>query len=94
MRLIDADALDIGKANPDVFKMPEYAEGWNAAIKIINEAPTIDAIPVVRCKDCVKRGTNDCGFCSVDAIGYIDHWEIDTDFCSLGKRKEATNERL
>jgi hypothetical protein len=29
------------------------AHGWNSAIKIIENAPTIDAVPVVRCRECV-----------------------------------------
>ena len=45
-RLIDADALGIGKANRDCFDDPKYADGWNSAIEIINNAPTIEAEPV------------------------------------------------
>ena len=41
-RLIDADALGIGKAKREVFTAPEYADGWNAAIDIIDAAPTIE----------------------------------------------------
>lgn len=48
MRLIDADALGIGKAKRDVFNNPAYADGWNSAIEIIKNAPTIEARPVVR----------------------------------------------
>lgn len=47
MRLIDADALGIGKAKREVFEVPEYADGWNSAIDIIENAPTIEAKPVV-----------------------------------------------
>lgn len=42
MRLIDADALGIGKAKREAFTAPEYADGWNSAIDIIGAAPTID----------------------------------------------------
>ena len=42
MRLIDADALGIGLANTAVFVQKDYARGWNAVIKLIDEAPTID----------------------------------------------------
>ena len=45
-RLIDADALGIGKANRDFFNDPKYADGWNSAIEIINNATTIEAEPV------------------------------------------------
>lgn len=42
MRPIDADALGIGKAKREAFTVPEYADGWNAAIDIIDAAPTIE----------------------------------------------------
>ena len=51
MRLIDADALDLDRE-------VELADDWNTAHEIANcvkYAPTIDAVPVVRCKDC-KHG--------------------------------------
>lgn len=47
MRLIDADALGVCKANRNVFDKPEYADGWNSAIDIIENAPTVDAVEVV-----------------------------------------------
>lgn len=62
IRLIDADALGIGICNFDVFS-PEgtlYAEGWNQAIKCLENAPTVDAVEVVRCKDCANRNTAKC----------------------------------
>ena len=42
MRLIDADALGIGKCNPDVFENKAYADGWNAAVGMIKNAPTVE----------------------------------------------------
>ena len=79
MRLIDAEALGIGKANPLVFDRQEYAHGWNCAIEIIQNAPTIDAVPVVRCKDC---GTYSRGTC------WIMRGKMNpNDFCSYGERR-------
>lgn len=51
MRLIDADALRIvftEKSSEAVCG----AEMCKAIISRINEAPTVDAVPVVRCCDC------------------------------------------
>lgn len=51
MRLIDAENLGIGKANPDAFERKDYAAGWNSAFRAISEAaPTIDpeTLPIVR----------------------------------------------
>lgn len=43
---IERDSLGIGCADPKMFDNPAYAEGWNNAIKIINEAPVSDVVPV------------------------------------------------
>lgn len=59
MRLIDADALGIGLASSDVFSVPEYADGWNNAIKIIMAAPTVDAAPIVQYEYCMSGGQYD-----------------------------------
>lgn len=45
--LIDRGALGIGKAKREAFNNPAYADGWNCAIDIIENAPTVDARPVV-----------------------------------------------
>lgn len=50
-RLIDANNLGVGKANPDIFVCEEYAHGWNNALQaVVDAAPTIDpeSLPVVR----------------------------------------------
>ena len=45
----------------------------------IEAAPTVDAVPVVRCRDCRKFKTYGC---RMVASGY-------EDFCSYGERKEG-----
>lgn len=39
---IDRAALGIGSCNRDVFENKSYADGWNAAVKILKEAPAAD----------------------------------------------------
>jgi hypothetical protein len=39
---IDRAALGIGLCNRDVFENKSYADGWNAAVKILKEAPAAD----------------------------------------------------
>ena len=78
-RLIDADrAMEIihnqGIAHPNAYHLTNYAT------LILREAPTVDAVPVVRCKDCRKFKTYGC---RMVASGY-------DDFCSYGERKEGT----
>ena len=62
-------------------------------IMMIKTAPTVDAVPVVRCKDCVK-GTvfvNKQGAEYVDCV--LDDYSVrkPTDYCSYGKRKEGAD---
>ena len=59
-------------------------------IMMIKTAPTVDAVPVVWCKDCVN-GTvfvNKQGAEYVDCV--LDDYSVrkPTDYCSYGKRKE------
>ena len=98
MRLIDADALGIGICNFDVFS-PEgtlYAEGWNQAIKCLENAPTVDAVEVVRCKDCKYASEFDGCADYVEQVRCCTlHEDCDMlpkvwpdDFCSYGERRE------
>lgn len=82
-RLIDADAL-MRKA-VEKFYITNYFLHISA---MIEDAPTIDAEPVVRCKDCKcwtewANGTGSCSRFALDWIGT----DAD-DFCSMGERKD------
>ena len=98
MRLIDADALIRQLDTQDYSGAPETLEDWTpqdmtkAEIADIQNAPTIEAVEVVRCKDC-RWGREVCGNieCSVDCNlppeyhGY--EW-----FCPNGERRnDETN---
>ena len=83
-RLIDAIAL----------KKAIRAESWKQLRMvqitldfidlIIGEQPTVDAVEVVRCKDCKCDGV-----CSIqDAMNWTPRTEITDAFCSYGERKE------
>ena len=84
MRLIDADAL-IKEA------LTEGAYGYVDALQIAI-APTVDAVPVVRCKDCKYRFKNNGH--SRDGCPIIDAniWMDGDDFCSHGERKDGDDE--
>lgn len=85
MRLIDADVLGIGRAKRDAFIVPEYADGWNSALEILENAPTVDAELVVRCKNCrYFRHNNENETYCVCAYGMTDPEA--TDFCSYGEK--------
>ena len=80
MRLIDADALENGFSISDADII---------AKEIIRDAPTVDAVPVVRCLECKYRfgnnGHSKNGCTIIDA----NIWMDDDDFCSDGERKEG-----
>ena len=78
-RLIDANAL-IKEANV------EGAYGYVDA-KQIADAPTVDAVEVVRCEGCIKRyDTDECPMCFAFYGKYYEFTE-DDGFCHRGERK-------
>lgn len=92
--IISRSALGIGKAKREVFDNPAYADGWNAAIDIITEAPAVDAVPVVWCKECKHHGNfNSCYYHSADD-GSTPIFMRDKDFCSYGERRNDESKRI
>lgn len=85
MRLIDADALEdkFGCSDADILAKEE-----------IRDAPTIDAVPIVRCKDCKWFVDNNggewygCKMFQVVRITPEDAPKPD-DFCSYGERRDG-----
>ena len=87
MRLIDADELGVGRCSKDILPAA-YCAGWNGLIELIEKAPTIDAVPVVRCRECKHRGTDDCIFhIKGEPADEELLLKLDNDFCSYGERK-------
>lgn len=67
MRLIDADVLTmllhddidgLDKEFPNDKQVKPYMCGVRMALSFIETAPTIDAVPVVRCKECKHCNTD------------------------------------
>ena len=91
MRLIDADTI----FNNELLLVSDKAyDAVHAVIERINNAPTVDAVPVVRCKDCVHcKHFNDVWYlpkrdellCTRCVETYH---TTENDFCSMGERKE------
>ena len=85
MRLVDADVAD------------KWMQQNNAFIDsaILKAIPTIDAVPVVRCRECThykicdewKNGKR--MLCEIHHHSYLDH-DGDNHFCSWGQRKIET----
>ena len=63
-------------------------EGYDILTLLVKHFPTVDAVEVVRCKDCKNRDdiTGECKH--PKAVG----WDViipeDNDFCSYGERKD------
>ena len=52
-------------------------------VKIINQFPAVDAVPVVRCRECKYHNKPPC------PMRLSFNWTEDDDFCSYGERKEG-----
>ena len=87
MRLIDADEAIINFG----FEWDDISQTRNEIVEFIKKRPTIEAEPIVRCKECIywKSGENEC-----------DKWEHcilhnicigPYSFCSYGDRKEGAD---
>ncbi|MED9914972.1 MAG: hypothetical protein UE499_08680 [Acutalibacteraceae bacterium] len=60
---IDRAALGIGLCNRDIFENKGYADGWNAAVKILKEAPVAD-VQEIKHGEWMKDDSDGC-YCSV-----------------------------
>ena len=98
MRLIDADRLNkpiyaeednITGSGMSYDEICGYNDGIDIAWNKIDQAPTIDAVPVVRCKDCIRRyDTDECPMCFLIEGKYYEYTN-ETGFCDRGERKEG-----
>lgn len=90
-------AIDaIGELSDTIFKNIEkgatyppraWFAGMASAESIIEGLPSIDAVPVIRCKDCKYKEAEEIGmvYCSIPTGGWVsEDW-----FCADGERKES-----
>ena len=84
MRLIDLDSEYIQETlYRRGFKTRQDIEEW------LNNAQTIDAVSVVRCKDCIRRyDTDECPMCYLIEGKYYEYTN-GNGFCDRGERKEG-----
>lgn len=92
MRLIDVDDLGVCRCSKDVLPAA-YCAGWNGFLGLIEKAPTVDAVIVTRCEDCV-RWDDDPDTYGADGVPKgLCMKSFETmcadDFCSYGKRKDG-----
>ena len=98
MRLIDADRLNkpiyaeednITGSGMSYDEICGYNDGIDIAWNKIDQSPTIDAVPVVRCQDCIRRyDTDECPMCFLIEGKYYEYTN-ENGFCDRGERKEG-----
>ena len=90
-RLIDADAL-ISYID-ECSQESRFRVYYGYAKSFIDDAPTIDAVPVVRCKDCKHYDMGVCLKIYSDGNTHPEAWQSrkSEDFCSYGERKESAD---
>ena len=77
-RLIDADAF--------LEKMKRTSRYFDVVFDV-EEMPTVDAVEVVRCKDCIRRyDTDECPMCFLSEGQYYE-FTRDDGFCDRGEKK-------
>ena len=87
-RLIDANAMrDDWLENGE----NEYVYDTNAVLDSIDSQPTVDAVEVVRCKDCIRRyDTDECPMCFLSEGKYYEYTN-GNGYCDRGERKEGAD---
>lgn len=86
MRLIDADEAIINFG----FEWDDISPTRDEFVAFLKKQPTIDAVPVVRCKDCKHAWIHPCGYAYCHRDGrnaYEMTFNLDS-FCSYGERKD------
>ena len=97
MRLIDGDAILKADENSDKALVLGSGKSLEIAYallkKKVEDAPTVDAVVVTRCKDCKHKGwvQEPCHGKSVD---YCKVWDctlrdLESTFCSYGEKKDG-----
>jgi hypothetical protein len=79
MRLIDADALKI--------ELSILHGGDYKTIHYLNHARTVDAVPVIRCKDCCYNSNREGNYVNCDIHPSMFGRTTDN-YCSRAERKE------
>lgn len=89
-RMIDADAfdkrvrLDVGLCEEELTE--DFKDGISTILEMMKTAPTVDSVPVVRCKDCKYWRRDTDHTCKEHSL--VSPMLADG-FCSRGERKDG-----
>ena len=91
MSLINREALlSFEKMDADLCATCGEHHTAEDVIMMIKTAPTVDAVPVVRCRECKWwQEDDDIGHC--DNPDGLDNYAKPEDFCSYGEPKEGAD---
>lgn len=93
MRMIDADQMAVDESEAYMSAQVQVTDDLKWLVnfaahskiqRLIADTPTVDAVPVVRCRDCRSYNKPKTGWCEV----HLDSEHPD-DYCSYGKRKDG-----
>ena len=88
MRLIDADSAKLSVSDYKIFRC--QLGGLMDVAEFIDDQPTINAVPVVRCREC-KHCDPENYHCDHPMSTGAPLSRKPDDFCSYGERKKGTN---
>jgi hypothetical protein len=100
MRLIDADQMAVDEFEAYMSAQVQITDDLKWLVnfaahskiqKLIADTPTVDAGPVVRCKDCKHYDMGVCLKIYSDGNVHPEAWQSrrPDDFCSYGERKDG-----
>lgn len=100
MRLMDADEFEDALENTEYDISPAYEpDGYSHKLicEVLEKTPTVDAVPVVRCRYCVHRQGDENPLCMLHTEPYANARGYKgeavcvemNDFCSYGRIREA-----
>lgn len=88
-RLIDADAL-ADELAVLLERNTKLIDEWLANLieDAVDDAPTVDAVEVVRCKECIHYYADPWGYGNCVFEGGVSRRTKESDFCSWGERRK------
>nr|DAW31322.1 MAG TPA: hypothetical protein [Caudoviricetes sp.] len=90
MRLIDSDKFILALMDASLSSVDE-----DTILDLVDSIPTVDAVPVVRCKDCIHgffHNSSGGMYCCTSPAGLS--LQTPNAFCCYGERKEEPHDRL
>lgn len=84
--------IDADKLKKDVLDLPDCYNGFSDTydkamiLALVDEQPTVDAVEVVRCKDCKWHEYEEAGM--VYCPNMVGSWVGEDGYCSGGERRK------